>query len=71
MEDRRQGNVNFEEIMGEAEERFRQGMQVLNQWGEQARVIIEKQPAAVLAGVAILGFLTGLALRRGLPSDER
>lgn len=75
MEDRGQDNfkdnVNFDEIVGEAEQRFRAGMETLNQWGAQARVILEKQPAAVLAGVAVLGFLTGLALRRALPSDER
>jgi hypothetical protein len=62
--------VDFEELVTEAEQKFKQGIQALNQWGSQAREIIDRQPAAVLAGIAVLGFLTGLMLRRALPRDE-
>ncbi|MEW6055314.1 MAG: hypothetical protein AB1540_01760 [Bdellovibrionota bacterium] len=62
-------NVNLDDIINEAEEKFRQGLSVLNQWGSQARDILDRQPAAVLAGVAVLGFVTGLLLRRTVNSE--
>lgn len=65
-------NVNVDQLINEAEERFRKGMTMINQWGSKAGEIIQRQPAAVLAGVAVLGFVTGLVLRRAvLSEDER
>lgn len=64
-------NLNAEHVMREAEQKFRDGMRLVNDWGAQAREIIQRQPAAVLAGVAVLGFVTGLLLRRLGRGDER
>jgi hypothetical protein len=57
--------ADFEEIIGEAEQSFRQGMQTLSDWGDQARHIIKNRPGVVLASVSIAGFMTGLLLRQG------
>ncbi|MBI3556418.1 MAG: hypothetical protein HY074_09165 [Deltaproteobacteria bacterium] len=62
---------NIGAILHEAEERFRQGARVLNDLGQQAREIIRRQPAAVLAGVAALGFVSGLLLRRAVKEENR
>lgn len=64
-------NVNINELINEAEQRFRKGMSMLNDWGSQARQVIDRQPAAVLAGVAVLGFVTGLLLRRAVVDEDR
>ena len=61
----------FDEVIHEAEKKFRHGVKVINDWGTQARDVIQKQPATVLAGVAILGFLTGLLLRRVSTRESR
>lgn len=57
--------ADFEEILGEAEQSFRQGMQTLADWGDQARHILQNRPGVVLASVSIAGFMTGLLLRQG------
>lgn len=62
-------NVNVDELVQEAERRFRQGVKAINEYGAHARTIIQKKPGAVLAGVAVLGFVTGLALRKLAMSD--
>lgn len=54
----------FDETVSEVENKFRKGITALNQWSEQAREVLKKQPGAVLVGAAVLGFLTGLLLRR-------
>jgi hypothetical protein len=61
---------NIEQVMKEAEERFRQGLRFLNDWSTQAKEMIERQPGTVLAGVALLGFLTGLALRHTMTDSS-
>ncbi len=75
MEDGERGGeelgANIDAIMHEAEERFRQGAKVINELGGQARDVIKRQPAAVLAGVAVLGFIAGLLLRRGFNEENR
>ena len=63
--------ADLNEVLNEAEQRFREGIHALKIWGTRAREAIEKQPAAVLAGVAILGFVTGLLMRRMTGEEER
>lgn len=63
-------NIDVNQLINEAEERFRKGLTMLNQWGSKAGEIVQRQPAAVLAGVAVLGFVTGLVLRRAVMSDD-
>ena len=63
-------SANINEFINEAEERFRKGAAMLNDWGAKANDMMQKQPAVVLAGVAVLGFVTGLLLRRAVISDE-
>lgn len=63
-------NMNVDQIMAEAEQRFRQGLDTFNEWSTQAKEVIQKQPALVLAGVAVLGFVTGLLLRSTTRSEE-
>lgn len=57
-------SAELENILIEAEEKFKKAVTTLNQWGDQARMVIQTRPAAVLAGAAVLGFITGLLLRR-------
>lgn len=64
MEEQRPRDVNLEELIGEAEEKFRNGVEMLNELGAEARELIQKRPGVVLAGIAVLGFLTGVLLRR-------
>ena len=64
-------NIDINNLINEAEQRFRKGMSMLNDWSAQARQVIDRQPAAVLAGVAVLGFVTGLLLRRAVVDEER
>jgi hypothetical protein len=74
MEDREQGmnkGAGIDELVNEAEQRFREGVKAAGEWGAQAREIIQRQPGAVLAGVAILGFVTGLLIRRTASKERR
>jgi hypothetical protein len=63
-------NSNINDFINEAEERVRKGAAILNEWGAKAGDLLQKQPAVVLVGVAVLGFATGLLLRRAAISDE-
>lgn len=70
MAEQNNDSININEFINEAEERFRKGAAVLNEWGSKASVLMQRQPGAVIAGVAVLGFVTGLLLRRAVISDE-
>jgi hypothetical protein len=67
----RERGVDLDDFMHEAEAKFRKSVETLNDWGHQAREVLEKRPGAVLAGAAILGFVTGLLLRRAATGNER
>ncbi len=54
----------IDQIFGEAENTLKQGMQTLNEWGNQARRILKDKPGVVIASVSIAGFMTGLLLRQ-------
>lgn len=55
---------NLDQIMGDAENTLQQGLQTLNEWGNQARKILKDRPGAIIASVSIAGFMTGLLLRQ-------
>lgn len=63
--------AGVDEMINEAEEKFREGVKVLNSWGAQAKELVQRQPGAVLVGVAVLGFVTGLLLRRAAGGERR
>jgi hypothetical protein len=63
MEGQENLDEGFEQVVGQAEEKFREGLRAVSDWGEQARDVMERQPIVALAGVALLGFLTGLVIR--------
>ena len=63
--------MNLEQILGQAEETFRQSLDTLNNWSDQARDILQNRPGVVLASLSIAGFMTGLLLRRGGPVLDR
>src|SRR5258708_35692291 len=65
------GNLNLEQMFGEAEESLRKGLNTLTQWGDQARNVLENRPGVVLASISIAGFMTGLLLKKGGPSPEQ
>lgn len=62
---------SVDQLMHEAEQKFREGVKVLNSWGVQAKELIQRQPGAVLVGVAVLGFVTGMLLRRAASGERR
>ncbi|MCM2324057.1 MAG: hypothetical protein NDJ90_12425, partial [Oligoflexia bacterium] len=60
-----QKSPNLEQIFGEAEERFRKGLNLLADWSEQARNVIQERPGVLTASIAIAGFMAGLITRKG------
>ena len=61
----------IQEMMGQAEENFRKGLNALSEWSEQTRDIFQKNPGAILTAVALAGFVSGVLLRRSKPSLQR
>jgi hypothetical protein len=54
----------LEDLINEAADRLRQGLGTLTQWGEQANDILQNKPGALVAGLAVAGFMTGLMMHR-------
>jgi hypothetical protein len=63
MEGQQKLDESYEQVVGQAEEHIREGLRAFDRWSGQARDIMERQPVAALVGVALLGFLAGLAIR--------
>jgi uncharacterized membrane protein YraQ (UPF0718 family) len=55
---------DLDQMMADAQDTLQQGIQTLNEWGNQARQILKDRPGAVVASVAIAGFMTGALLRQ-------
>lgn len=64
-------DIDINELLNEAEEKLRRGMSIAGDLAARANEIIQRQPGAVIVGVAVLGFMTGVLLRRVQSSDTR
>jgi|GEM_PF-2315788 len=63
-------NLAFRDLIGLADETFRRSLSAVNQWTEQLSDALENKPGAVLAGIAMAGFLAG-AILRGKTVEKR
>jgi len=57
------GELSFQDIIGQADQTFRQSMTALTQVADQVRDTLETKPGVFLAGLAMAGFLTGSFIR--------
>ncbi len=63
-------DLGLNDILGQADETFRKSLAAVNQWTEQFGDALEKKPGAVLAGIAMAGFLVG-SIFRGKSVEKR
>lgn len=64
MENTQQKYNTLEQAFTEAESRFREGLDTLSKWTEQTSQVMKDRPGALVASIAIAGFVTGISLRQ-------
>ena len=54
----------MDQVLGQVEERFREGISTLSGWSDELRNTLNR-PDVVVSSLVVAGFLGGMMLRRG------